>query len=830
MTYSQQFQDRTNSYNQDLQRQWDSATSNYQVEVANAGQAGEGMRALGALATLAGTKLEERKNYLINQSKLKYFNEGLRLAEQGFEFPDPNTPESEAEFDLRLDQAIEARRNGMSVEFGHRILNIGEHDRRHLQQGLVAYATTQFTPEAKQIIKDEGLDVSTNANVAGSVSRATTMWMNNNFMNFDEDIVLGALQKLQKKQAALRQEYTGLNNIRLSEERLEGLKYEIASGDTDPQQALKFIQTLTNPKDGKPYNMADANKILQNHLKYLATNNALSDKVKDSYFDFKPSWGGGKTLGDLKKGFKSEIESLQIEAESKFADEDATKRATAAQLDANEIIQRADEMIANGNRPDNQWQSDELRAWRDKHAGQSENWVSKIYTAAELSQANRLIDVNEIIDTSGYIVDTHPLLYGLSVKDRTNLTNSGFIKKETEVPEIERALSAQQKVLDARIADVGATAGETPGTFNFKGSQIKLKQDRAWRRLIKQNVLRGDDYISAIDNAAEKILSSYTKDPKTETQVIEPKFAEISADRVFTSSREDTRRLIRAVSDNPDAPAGSHEIPTGVFEHEKRRQQGMETDYHPLIVNVADRIPNMSRHDVAKWFHRVGAQKYTAPQIEDYKDLKPFGVRVDKLLSYGGPAFIEQAKVETGSSAVTYGDPEALHPGLTPTNDDLFIAIGINEGTRTADGGYTDAYEGHTDPGDGAANRGTFSAREGTPQEADAKWTGILNQTRLKYRPALQEFGITPDMPEYKALMFNIMDLRVQAPAAVEDFIKQIPEILAQGINADSLGEARANAFVNPATGNLDTTFASFEELLKDQKARSMTFVNRARG
>ena len=67
MTYSQQFQDRTNSYNQDLQRRWDSATANYQVDVANAAREGEGMRALGALATLAGTKLEERKKYLINQ-------------------------------------------------------------------------------------------------------------------------------------------------------------------------------------------------------------------------------------------------------------------------------------------------------------------------------------------------------------------------------------------------------------------------------------------------------------------------------------------------------------------------------------------------------------------------------------------------------------------------------------------------------------------------------------------------------------------------------------------------------------------------------------------
>jgi hypothetical protein len=826
MTYSQQFQDRTNSYNQDLQRQWDSATSNYQVEVANAGQTGEGMRALGALATLAGTKLEERKKYLINQSKLKYFNEGLRLAEQGFEFPDPNTPESEAEFDLRLDQAIEARRNGKSVEFGHRILNIGEHDRRHLQQGLVAYATTQFTPEAKQIIKDEGLDVSTNANIAGSVSRATTMWMNNNFMNFDEDIVFGALQKLQKKQAALRQEYTGLNNIRLSEERLQGLKYEIGSGQTDPQQALKIIQTLTNPKDGKPYNMADANKILQNHLKYLATNNALSDEVKESYFDFKPSWGGGKKLGELKEGFLSEIESLQIEALSKFADEDATRRATSAKLDANGILEKAAEFLANGERVDNEWQSGQLKAWRVEHAGQDESWVSKLVTATELSQKNRLDDVNEIIDRNGYIVDTHPILLGLSRDARQGLTN--FIKAENEVPGIEKAKKASQAILDAKIKKIASAWGESDREFTLEGLEIKKEQDRAFERLIRKNLIAGDDYITAIDNAETTITGKYeeTEDGKLKA----PDFLNMAKDRIFESTRGDTRRLTKAVFENPDAPLGSYEIPNGVFEHEKRRQQGMETDYHPLIVNIADKIPNMSRHDVAKWFHRVGGQPYKAPQIEDYKDLKPFGERVDRLLNYGGLAFIEQAKIESDTSALTYGDPEALHPGLFPTNDDLFLAIGINEGTRTADGGYTDAYYGHTDPGDGAQNRGTVSAREGTPEEADAVWQKITNDTRLNYRPVLEDFGITPDMPEYKALMFNILDLRVQAPAAVGDFVQQIPAIIEQGITAETLGQARANAFINPATGQLDTTFADFEALLKDQTSRSMTYLNKARG
>ena len=50
-------------------------------------------------------------------------------------------------------------------------------------------------------------------------------------------------------------------------------------------------------------------------------------------------------------------------------------------------------------------------------------------------------------------------------------------------------------------------------------------------------------------------------------------------------------------------------------------------------------------------------------------------------------------------------DPEAkarnIPTSFASQNDEMFIAIGVAEGTRTPSGGYTKAWSGHTDPGDG---------------------------------------------------------------------------------------------------------------------------------
>ena len=191
----------------------------------------------------------------------------------------------------------------------------------------------------------------------------------------------------------------------------------------------------------------------------------------------------------------------------------------------------------------------------------------------------------------------------------------------------------------------------------------------------------------------------------------------------------------------------------------------------------------------------------------------------------------DQAGIEVGAYALGYRSDEVLHPALQGNfEDNMFVSIGLNEGTRTSDGGFTDAYFGHTDPGDGASNRGTVSARAGTPEEADQTWKGILKDTRSQYKNTLVDMGIPVGSNNYQVLMFNILDLRVQAPAAVPDFVAKIPQIIQSGVSAESVGAARADSYINPATGKLETTFNSYEDLLKDQMARSMTIVTGKRG
>jgi len=178
--------------------------------------------------------------------------------------------------------------------------------------------------------------------------------------------------------------------------------------------------------------------------------------------------------------------------------------------------------------------------------------------------------------------------------------------------------------------------------------------------------------------------------------------------------------------------------------------------------------------------------------------------------------------------------------GYPDRNDPFIVAIGINEGTRTAGGGTTSAYAGHTDPGDQAANRGTFSyapSRFGTdpnmtPEQADAAYMPRLINANNKYSPILKQMGYQEGSVEYAIAMFNIMDLTVQAPAAVDDFVKiGLRDLVGQTLNADNVGTARANAFYNPRTGQLEAGgFGNnFERLKRDQRARSMTIVTNQR-
>ena len=171
-------------------------------------------------------------------------------------------------------------------------------------------------------------------------------------------------------------------------------------------------------------------------------------------------------------------------------------------------------------------------------------------------------------------------------------------------------------------------------------------------------------------------------------------------------------------------------------------------------------------------------------------------------------------------------DPDA-EARVIPTffgnqNDEMFVAIGINEGTRTPSGGYTRAWNGHSDPGDGHFNRGTVSGGRGnnlSPGQVDRQWRGILAQTAVNTRPILLQMGLRPGTVGFNNVMFNVLDLRVQAPAALPGFLQNIS--VSQDFTLEGIAKARADAFFNPTTGRLDTTFPSYNVLLRDQRSRA---------
>ena len=208
MSYAQQFSDQTQSYNAGLNSYFASVQANYETEVANAGRVGDDLTAFAELGQTVAGKLEERKNYLIKQSKLKYYNAARELVATGqFDLPSGESPEEKEEFNLRINQAIKARQEGKPVEFGHKLLNIGKHDRRHFQQGLIADVAAQQDTLMRQIIKDEKLPTGTERELAGSMSTAFTKFMDQNLMNFDERVVFSAMPNFSKTMQKVKQSY-----------------------------------------------------------------------------------------------------------------------------------------------------------------------------------------------------------------------------------------------------------------------------------------------------------------------------------------------------------------------------------------------------------------------------------------------------------------------------------------------------------------------------------------------------------------------------------------------------------------------------------------------
>jgi hypothetical protein len=214
-------------------------------------------------------------------------------------------------------------------------------------------------------------------------------------------------------------------------------------------------------------------------------------------------------------------------------------------------------------------------------------------------------------------------------------------------------------------------------------------------------------------------------------------------------------------------------------------------------------------------------------------------------LTYGTPEGLQALRTSWSSGQqglntaplpqVAAATPVRYAPvAITSDKHELFVMVGVAEGTRTASGGYTKAYYGHSDPGDGSWNRGTVSGGRGTnasPQMVDRRWMGTLTNVQQRMRGSLIGNGLKPGTAGFNRVMFNLIDLTVQSPAAARDFAGKLPEIKQKGWTVEAIAKARADSFINPATGRLDAPgFGNnYQRLFKDQRSRAGVYDYRRR-
>ena len=193
--------------------------------------------------------------------------------------------------------------------------------------------------------------------------------------------------------------------------------------------------------------------------------------------------------------------------------------------------------------------------------------------------------------------------------------------------------------------------------------------------------------------------------------------------------------------------------------------------------------------------------------------------------------FARRERVSSTSPPLPQLSPTALTDtvsiAMTSDRHPFAVHIGIAEGTRTINGGYTRAYKGHTDPGDGFANRGTFSGGRGmgnaTPQQVDRHWLRKLSAEGARMAPVLARAGLRPGTVGYNRFMFNYLDLSVQSPLAAQGFAAKLSSMKAGKWSIEVMAKARADSFYNPMTGRLEAGGFNnnYSRLLGDQRSRA---------
>ena len=417
MSYAQQIQNQTQSYNRSLDNYFGSISDNYQTELANAGRFGQDLETIAGGFKTIGLKLEERRKELQDKAKITYYNKVLEGVADGTIDINTDPLATPADMADRIKAVTAEIRNGMPLEWGTKFLNVDDYQNRVVQQALIAAKTANSAQEIQQLVAARGYDVSNNSSIAGSVAAARTEWVKQNFMGFDDDLVVKNIPNLLKQSTKVSQGYQKENNMRNSV-RIENELTVAAQTGSMSVSEIYAKAALTYTDKGVPRNAAQVNDFVTNIYKNIASQGRFVGQARKNYIEHKPSWGGGKTLGELKAGFVAELDTDTSKAQKEQVGNFLRGKDLAAAQAAQSDFQEYEELVATGNRPNADWVALKLRQYQEEHGQADTSLYQRMFTDEEIvsDEAKRLLDAK--YKAKGIIYSDEPLLKHLTIQER----------------------------------------------------------------------------------------------------------------------------------------------------------------------------------------------------------------------------------------------------------------------------------------------------------------------------------------------------------------------------------------------------------------------------
>ena len=457
-------------------------------------------------------------------------------------------------------------------------------------------------------------------------------------------------------------------------------------------------------------------------------------------------------------------------------------------------------------------------------------------TAEEFADESIKQKADGILATRRYLTERD--LQGASFELYQTYARAGHIRPEKLEEISTRNLNEANQIIRAFVGKNFLLANGEVNTSDPEYVIQSLNATRAYEQYMLEKQLAGVDQ----DQAQEDVLIRLRENIDKGTYKVKSYFPRPSTQAAVALSNARTKLL------DPNFKFTETLLPNSdVYLTQLDQWTKGEADFPDFYRQATFRNKAVSSWELASNQYRLkyGRElKKTAGQ----RAFESQSAAVQRILNFHPTrARLLVAQPNTNFNVNAYDQPfvKASRPTVTVSridnaNHPFFVAIGINEGTRRADGGFNPAYTRHVDPAEsgpaaGAINKGTVSSKDSkfaTPEAVDQHWTKHLARVQTKYESTLSSYGLVAGTADYNDIMFNILDLEVQAPAAVEDFVKSIPSIIAENVTPSVIGKYRAEAFYVPGTRTLNAPGFNnnYNLLLLDQRLRAGTFTLKRRG